>query len=115
MSFRDELKEQLAQAKDMKDAAIRLAEHGCMCMGQAMGDYPGLSAERTGSYEWTLYGNTRGRWRRLVRVLPGPDATKSQARVISYSHHATSGSPVDCEGKGSVEYQIRKAIVAFLV
>lgn len=119
MSFRDELKEHLSQAKDMKSNAIRLAEHGCMCMDQAVKEYPSLSVERTGSYEWTLYGNTIGWYRRkrIVCVLPSPDTTKSQARVLSYfsDSRGERSSIVDCEDNRCIEYLIRKAIVDFLV
>jgi hypothetical protein len=119
MSFRTDLRAHIANGRATAAKAIKLAEHGCMCMDQAMKECPSLSVERTGPYEWTLFGNTRGWYRRhrIVCVLPGPDATKSQARVISYSRDANGEAVgvIDCEGEPGVEYQIRKAIVAFLV
>jgi hypothetical protein len=119
MSFRKDLKEHIALAEGMKREAIRLAEHGCMCMDQAVKECTSLTVERTGAYEWTLYGSVRGWYRRnrVACVLPSPDTTKSQARVISYGRDSRGEtcSAIDCEGRQCVEYHIRKAIVAFLV
>jgi hypothetical protein len=114
MSFIETLKSRIKNANDLKDSAVRLVEHGADRFLQVANEYPGLSFIREGS-GWTLHGKRGRRPVCIVKITIAPSL--GYARVTSYSQGPAGErcNMVDCKDANTVDAEIHKAIVDFLV